>query len=250
MNKHPSGERRGILAAARAVTAVCLAAALSGCYAGHDYAKRQEPERYPTDYRERHPIAIKETDRTVQILIGSHRGELLAPQRADVLAFAQAWHREATGGIIVEMPSGTPNARSAAEAMPEIRSILAAASVPPTAIEMRPYQPASPLKLATIRLVYPRMAAHAGPCGLWPRDLGPSLDRDHNENREYWNFGCAQQRNLAAMVESPTDLVQPRVDDPIYPARRTTVLDKYRKGESTATTDPNSNKGKISDVGQ
>ncbi len=250
MAEFRKADRSGIRAAARAVALLCTAAALSGCYTGHDYSKLQQPDPYPTDYRQRHPIAITETDRTVQILVGARRGELLPAQRADVLAFAQAWHREATGGVRIEVPSGTPNERSAADAMAEVRSILAAAGVPASAIDTTPYQPASPVKLATIRLVYPRMAAHAGPCGVWPRDIGPSFERDHMENRDYWNLGCAHQRALAAMVDNPTDLIQPRPDDPTYAARRTTVLDKYRKGESTVTVDPNANKGKISDVGQ
>ena len=37
----------------------------------------------------------------------------------------------------------------------------------------------------------PTMTADAGPCGLWPDDLGPTYDREHNENVQYWNFGCA-----------------------------------------------------------
>jgi pilus assembly protein CpaD len=251
MIKHPGADRRRVLAmAARAAAMLGLAAALSGCYAGQDYTKMQEPDRYPADYRLRHPIAIKESDRTVEILVGTRRGELLPAQRADVLAFAHAWHREATGGVVIEVPSGTPNERTAADTLREIRSILASAGVPESSIDILPYRPASPVKLATVRLNYPRMAAQAGPCGLWPRDIGPSFDRHHNENREYWNFGCAQQRALAAMVDNPSDLVQPRPDEPVYTARRTTVLDKYRKGETTATTDPNANKGKISDIGQ
>ena len=36
----------------------------------------------------------------------------------------------------------------------------------------------------------------------------------HFENRPYWNFGCANQRNLAAMVDNPADLVQPRGETP------------------------------------
>ena len=52
------------------------------------------------------------------------------------------------------------------------------------------------------------------------------------------------------MVDNPADLVQPRGEMPSYTARRTTVLDKYRKGESTATVYPDANKGKISDVGK
>ena len=35
-----------------------------------------------------------------------------ADQRADVLAFAQAWRREATGGVIIDVPTGTRNERS------------------------------------------------------------------------------------------------------------------------------------------
>ena len=92
--------------------------------------------------------------------------------------------------------------------------------------------------------------ADAGPCGLWPQDLGPTYDREHYENREYWNLGCASQRNLAAMVENPADLVQPRSEIPPYTGRRTTVLDKFHRGESTATQYPDANRGKISDVGQ
>ena len=242
--------RRLLISAARAAATLGIAGALSGCYTVPDYTTAQAPDRYPTDYRQRHPIAIKESDRTVEILVGTRRGELLPRQQADVLAFAQAWRREATGGVVIEVPSGTANERSAAEAVSEIRSILVSAGVPANSIDLLPYRPANPIKLATIRLNYPHMAAHAGPCGLWPHDIGPSFDREHNENRQYWNYGCAQQRALAAMVADPADLVQPRVEDPIYSARRTTVLDKYRKGETTVTIDPNANKGKISDVGQ
>ncbi|HLN09831.1 MAG TPA: CpaD family pilus assembly protein [Xanthobacteraceae bacterium] len=251
MITHPCAVRRGRLAiAARMAAMIGLATALSGCYTGQDYTRPQLPDGYPTDYRLRHPIAIKESVRTVQILVGTRRGELLAGQRADVLAFAHAWHREATGGVVIELPSGTPNERMASEMLHEIRSILVSASVPQSSIDLLPYRPAIPIKLATIRLTYPRMAAQAGPCGLWPRDLGPSFQREHEENREYWNLGCAHQRALAAMVDDPSDLIQPRADDPVYAARRTTVLDKYRKGETTVTTDPNANKGKISDLGQ
>jgi pilus assembly protein CpaD len=70
------------------------------------------------------------------------------------------------------------------------------------------------------------------------------------ENRPYWNLGCASQHNLAAMADNPADLVQPRGEAPIYTARRTQVLDKYRQGQASATTYPDSNAAKISDVGK
>ncbi len=52
------------------------------------------------------------------------------------------------------------------------------------------------------------------------------------------------------MVDNPADLVQPRGESPAYTPRRTVVLEKYRKGEGTATTYPNADQGMISDVGR
>ena len=101
-----------------------------------------------------------------------------------------------------------------------------------------------------VRVNYPRMAAETGPCGLWPEDLGPTYDPVYWSNRPHWNHGCASQRNLAAQVANPADLVQPRAETPVLASRRATALEKYRKGEATATQYPDANKGKISDLGQ
>src|SRR5262249_44326701 len=156
---------------------------------------------------------------------------LTGEQRATVVAFAREWRREGSGGILIDVPTGASNAAAAASASQEVRSLLSAAGVPIDAVNVREHRPSSPQKLATLRLHYPRMMAEAGPCGLWPKDLGPTYEREHLENREYYNFGCASQRNLAAMVENPADLVQPRGENtPPYMGRRTTVLDKYHRG--------------------
>jgi pilus assembly protein CpaD len=122
--------------------------------------------------------------------------------------------------------------------------------VPPRAIAVRPYQPDTPIRLATLRLRYPKMVAETGPCGLWPRDIGASFGSADSENWPYWNFGCAYQRNLAANVEDPADLVQPRAETPAYAARRSTVLEKYRKGEDPTTNYRTTNQGRISEIGE
>jgi pilus assembly protein CpaD len=235
-----SGRRAGRLAVAAA-----LAATLGGCYSAHENI-----DAVPSDYRQRHPITLQEGNRTVEVFVGTNRGGLTPTQRAEVLAFAHVWKHDATGGILIDLPAGTPNERAAAESLHEIQSILAAAGVPPQNVAVRPYRPVDPGRLATIKLVYSRITAEAGPCGLWPHDLGPADFPAYDSNKPYWNLGCSTQRNLAAMVDNPADLVQPRGDAPVYTARRTMVLDKYRKGESSATVYPNENKGKISDVGQ
>jgi pilus assembly protein CpaD len=239
---------RGFAAAAkRSLLAVGCALALSGCVTGKDTATTAS---IPTDYRLRHPITIKETDRTVEVFIGASRGSLTPVQRAEVLSFAQTWKKEATGGVILDVPTGTTNAVAAEQASREVRSILAAAGVPAYAVAVRPYQPQNRRAVATIRMNYPQMSAETGPCGLWPDDLGPGYESSHMENKPYWNLGCASQRNLAAMVANPADLVQPRAETSAYTERRTTVLNNYRKGSATATTFANPDQGKISDVGK
>ncbi len=177
----------------------------------------------PNDYRLRHPIAIQEADRSVVIFVGHARGGLSASQRADVMGLAQTWGREGTGAIVADVPVDTPNARAAADTFREIRAQLAAGGVAPRAITLRHYRPDDPRTLATIRLSYPRIAAVAGPCGL-----------------------C----NMAAMIDNPSDLEQPRSETPAYTARRTAAFEKYRKGDSTTTNYPESDRAKLSDTGK
>src|SRR5262245_61145655 len=195
MTTTPAALRRWRAAVPRAAAIVGLAA-LAGCAA--DRPLPTMAFEYPSDLRQRHPISIREGERRVELFIGTTRGRLTPTQRDDIIAFARAWRREAAGGIIIDVPAGTSNERAAVDAVQEIRALLAAAGVPSAVVDARPYRPASPNRLATVRLNYPRMVAEAGPCGTWPRDLGPTIDARWTENQPYWNFGCAQQRNLAA----------------------------------------------------
>ncbi len=206
---------------------------------------------YPNDYRQRHPIAIQEADRSVVIFVGHARGGLSASQRADVIGLAQTWLREGTGAINADVPVDTPNARAAADSFREIQSLLAAAGVPPRGITVRRYHPEDPRQLAAIRLNYPKISAIAGPCGLWPEDIGPSIKNpSYSENKSYYNFGCAYQRNMAAMVDNPADLVQPRPETPTYTTQRTAAFEKYRKGSPTTVVYSDPDKAKLSDTGK
>ncbi len=239
-----SAARPGRAGAIRALAFVGYAALLAGC--NTDQAALQA---VPYDLRQRHPIAIREGVHTVELFIGSKRGELTLDQRADVVAFAHTWRRDAAGGIVIDLPTGASNEVAAANASLEVRSMLTNMGVPARDIETRPYRPRDPRTMSTLRLNYPRMVASAGPCGMWPHDIGPTLDREHSENVEYWNFGCSSQRNLAAQVDNPADLVQPRGEEPAYAQRRTAAFEKYRSGQTPATQYPNPNKGNIADIG-
>ncbi len=222
--------RRVLPAAVLAATVLAVAA----CNKTPQYAVTGS---IPFDYRERHPIRLTENDHTVHLLIGTGTGVLTAEQRAQVASMASTWRREGTGHVLIETPKGTANTRTAAYAARETQSILRASGVPSRAIIARTYA-AEPSALGPVRLGYLRIEAEAGPCGLWPEDIGaslsPSLTRVHPNvaNQPYYNFGCSTQQNLAAMVEYPEDLVQPRASTPAYAARRQTVIEKYRKGEN------------------
>jgi pilus assembly protein CpaD len=225
-----------------------LATALGACMHTDEVATTSS---VPDDYRLRHPIAIQEANRSVVIFVGQARGGLSAEQRVDVTGLAQVWLQEGTGAIVADVPVGTPNARAAADAFREAQALLTAAGVPARGVVMRHYRPDDPRQLATLRLSYPKISAVAGPCGLWPDDIGPSIkDRGYLENKPYYNYGCSNQRNMAAMVANPSDLVQPRSETPAYTVRRNEGFDKYRKGNTTTTLYPEADKAKLSDTGK
>lgn len=239
---------RSALRRVRAIAPLLLLAAMLGAC---KHANEEITSSVPSDYRQRHPIVVQEADRTVEVFVGTGRGGLMASQRTDVAAFAQTWLHEGTGPIAIDLPVSTSNARAAAQSLHDIQAIFSSVGVPERGITIRRYTPPDQRQFATIKLNYPRVIADAGPCGLWPEDLGPSFKSPiYQENRPYSNLGCAYQRNMAAMVANPADLVQPRPESPSYTTRRSTVLGKYAKGEPTATQQPDADKGKISDVGK
>jgi pilus assembly protein CpaD len=205
----------------------------------------------PNDYKQRHPIAIQEADQSVVIFVGHARGGLSAAQRADVMGLAQTWLHEGTGAIRADLPVDTPNAAAAADAFREVQALLTAAGVPPRGIVVNRYHPNDPRQLATIRLNYPKISAVAGPCGLWPEDLGPAIsNKGYLDNKDYYNFGCAYQRNMASMIDNPSDLVEPRAETPAYTVRRSEAFEKYRKGTTSTTSYPESDRAKLSDTGK
>jgi pilus assembly protein CpaD len=237
--------RRSATTGVASLLIVCLALALGGC----NTTARDTTGDVPNDYRERHAIRFEEGRDTLVLFVGPGRGGLTPMQRAEVLAFAQNWKQEATGGVIIDRPVGSANDRAAQDALKEARSIIVHAGIPNHGIVIRPYN-ASGNKLAALQLNYPKTKAVAGPCGFWPDDLGPTYDPKYIENKQHFNFGCATQKNLAAMVANPADLVQPRAETPVYAAKRTVGIDKWRKGESPATNYPDADKAKVSSAGK
>jgi len=77
------------------------------------------------------------------------------------------------------------------------------------------------------------------------------LDQEQElfENKSYYNFGCAYQRNMAAMVDNPADLVQPRPETPAYTtgaAPRSRSIARVPDHDQLSESD----KAKLSDTGK
>lgn len=205
---------------------VATAALVQGC-AGRD---GMSTGSVPDDYRTRHPITLSEAEHTLDIPIASGDSRLTVGVSDAIRGFAATYASSSSGSILIMTPQGSANSVASYNARRQIRSVLASAGVPARKIEETNY--AASGSSAPIRLSYLAITAMTHPCGNWPEDLS----NDTVANKNWQNFGCATQSNMAAQIANPMDLVTPRGMSPIDAERRSNVIGLYRKGENTATT--------------
>jgi pilus assembly protein CpaD len=183
------------------------------------------------DYRLQHPIVVTEAPETLDLPIGRNTRNLNGPIEGTIASFAVDSRQRGDGAVEILVPSGGANEAAVHAVTPQIRKALQQGGLARSHVKTRTYAVQDPSADAPIRLSYARMQATAGECGSWPKNLGGGI----TENANYENFGCASQANLAAMVANPSDLLTPRASTPADQNRRATVIEKYRKGELTAS---------------
>ncbi|MEM5581212.1 MULTISPECIES: CpaD family pilus assembly protein [unclassified Roseibium] len=183
------------------------------------------------DYRLQHPIVVTEAPETLDLPIGRNTRSLNGPIEGTIASFAVDSRQRGNGAVEILVPSGGANEAAVHAVTPQIRRSLQQGGLSGSHIRTRTYAVQDPSADAPIRLSYPRMQATAGECGVWPKNLGGGV----GENANYENFGCAAQANLAAIVANPSDLLTPRASTPADQNRRAVVLERYRKGELTAS---------------
>jgi pilus assembly protein CpaD len=226
---------RGAVLAAASVTLAACASSYSSPYTG---------STAPTTVQERYPIAVERQLKTLEISVSPGAQRLSPSERARVTEFVGDYRRTAGGVLIVEMPSGTRNEAAALSVLLDVREVLQEFAVPDSAVEVRTH--GNGTRNPPIRMRYEGFQAVTSDCGVWPKNLSSDYS-----NRPYANFGCAYQRNIAAMAANPRDLQQPRAMDPAPAERRDTVRGKYIAGESTATNyGDEAGNASISEVGQ
>lgn len=210
--------------------ALVAATSLAGC------AKHNERHfvvgSVPETYKTRHPIILDEREQTLDIPVASGSVDLPLPARSAIKGFVSRFKNSASGMITIMLPSQSGNAKAAERIAHHVHDEVVQSGVPSSRIAMITYYAGEHGSAAPIRLSYNAVQASVKRCGEWAEDMTKT-----GENRNYGNFGCATQSNLAAIIANPADLLGPRGTTPIDAARRGNVFETYRN-ESPTLEDP------------
>ena len=221
MKKHAPGIRISVL---------CTSLLLSAC--AFDHPVGPEDAFQPM---QRYPIAVEAQMANFRLALDTARGDLDARSEPDLQQIAADYLENGSGSISVAVAGNNRNAagrvadRLTALGVPRNQITIAGDNAPP---------PAGEARVSFVRY-------HADPpvCGNWSENLGITYRNDPSPN-----FGCATQHNLAVMVADPHDLVAPKNLQAGDAQRTLTVLDKYRKGDTTVATKAEEQSGTVAAV--
>ena len=192
------------------------------------------------DPAQRHPILVSQEPTVLPVRVNRGSAGLSPRQRALVLDHYASFRASgADGRIVVQAPSGSQNELAALHATHEIRALLISEGASESQIAVEAYHdeydPQPPIQLS-----YTRYVAEAPDCGQWPTNLAREPG-----NLPYPNLGCATQRNFAAQIANPSDLLYPRGMTDRSSERRDVIWNKYIKGDLTAAKKSNEDKIRV-----
>jgi pilus assembly protein CpaD len=167
------------------------------------------------------------------------RGRLTGQSQVEVERFLRAYKTDGSGALEIQTAGGS----RATAAEGQIRDIASISGIPRNRIALTSYAatPGQP----GLRLAFARYTASVPACDVmdWSQDLDVTVN-----NTAYPSFGCATQKNIAAMAADPRDLVEARPMDEASAERRSVKTDKYEKGESPSSARTAGDSGKLAEV--
>jgi pilus assembly protein CpaD len=214
----------------RGIVILTLGLGLSACQTVDRTATSSIPM---DDYRVRHPITLSETARTLDVFTTGNGG-LDAHSAAQIVEFAELYHRLGEGPILVLYPTGPGiDHRTSIEA---IRRVLATSGIE-APLRIGSYAAGNQELASPVRLSFKGLKATvATRCGEWPRDLASGSSLEGWENKPYWNYGCSYQSAFAAQVADPRDLVGPQGETTQDTPIRARAIESVRKGMDPSTS--------------
>jgi pilus assembly protein CpaD len=182
-------------------------------------------------YTDRFPITVEPQIQTLHV--GVDNAGLDPRSAADLQRFARDYLRNGSGSVRVSASRRLPQAADV------VADRLADLGVPRNRILIGLDDVPNPMD--EVKVTYIGYQAHVEPCGDWSSNLGYT-----SANTPSPNLGCATQHNLAVMVADPRDLATPKPLGPDDVQRRLTILDKYRKGDTTVANKSQEQSGDVS----
>ena len=171
-----------------------------------------------------HPIRVEPSYRSLKVDFVPAQGGLTPAAAGQLDGFVADYRDRGTGSIAISVPANEMSQGAIAFFAEHINrmgisrdKILVATHDAPTG-DMR------------VEVNYVAYEARTPKeCGDWSENLSFTA---HNATPA--NFGCAVQKNIAAMVADPRDLMGPRTMGESDGSRRVTVMGRYEAGEITS----------------
>ena len=219
---------------------LAIAMPVAGCWK----SPRNQAPFTLSNPNERHPIAVKQSEALLDLSVSGRAQGLSSAQWDQLYRYLSGYEERGTGRLVIKAPTGGANEKAAKRAYADVRQAMRRVGISPRAVVLESYvakwNPTAPLRLSYLEYV-----AQGPDCGDWSENLA----RDP-QNLPYPNMGCAMQKNLAAMVADPLDLLGPRAETPRPSERRDTVWRKYVAGEVTISKRDRSEHANASDISE
>lgn len=170
-----------------------------------------------SDPTRRHPIVMVAETATLDLAGATGDKGLEARAFIETTRFVRNFRHEGRGTLNIAVPRAGGNGIS--RRVQHVRNVAWRNGVPPERIRV-----VSRLGHGGVTLSYDRIAAVGPTCGDWSEDV-----TRNRQNLPYPNFGCASQRNIAAMAANPTDLVVPAAETPRGSETRASDLKNFNQ---------------------
>lgn len=191
----------------------------------------------------RNEIGVAKRTEFLEVAIDPSASELADTDRARIRDFVGSYAQQGHGPLVMSLPVASSNPQLAVTAVAEARAIAWEKGIRYDEIEGTTHGAGEAYSQPLI-IAYQAFDAVAPEC-LSKAALDFS---DVSSNNNLPTLGCSIRTNMAAMIADPSDLQGSRPLEAGDAGRREVIMEKFRKGESTASIRSAQESGAVSQV--